>query len=513
MESAVIGVVAIVLGFAVGWLTASSRASKTLSDSRIDAEGKIQRAASTIEGLRLNVSAQGENLTKLASETEAFRERLKAEGELRVAAETELRQLKEGAEETKALRELLRTESESRVAAETRLAEAQASFAEQRLLLEQARAQLTDAFGHLSAEALRNNNEAFLVVARGAFERLHADAKGELEARKQAVDAVIGPIRETLERYERQIQEMEERRQNAYGALDEHLRGLAAANLQLQRETGNLVTALRTPQVRGRWGEMTLRRVAELAGMSEHCDFVEQETLEVGEARQRPDMIVNLPGGRRIVVDAKAPLQAFIDAAAAVLPEERDAQMSRHGSLVRAHMNQLGARSYWEQFDRAPELVVLFLPGESFFAAALETDRTLIEDGMEKRVIIATPTTLIALLRAVAYGWRQEQIAASAQAISDMGKQLYDRIRTFLDHYTSIGETLERAVISYNRATASLESRILPSARKFKEYGAATGEELAEISSIDSMPRALETREGSPATSSAEIDQRRQENE
>jgi DNA recombination protein RmuC len=270
------------------------------------------------------------------------------------------------------------------------------------------------------------------------------------------------------------------------------LKILASEAEKLQQQTGSLATALKGgPQVRGRWGEMTLRRVAELAGMSEHCDFTEQETLSSEGGRQRPDMIVNLPGGRRIAVDAKVPLQAFLEAAGSSNEEDRRKFLAKHGQLVRAHMNQLAARSYSEQFDPAPEMVVLFLPGESFFGAALEQDRTLIEDGMEKRVVLATPTTLIALLRAVAYGWRQEQMEKNAQAISELGKQLYDRVRTFLEHFEGVGNALHRSIENYNKAVGSLESRVLPSARKFKELGATTGDELVELEPIDETPRAL----------------------
>jgi DNA recombination protein RmuC len=344
----------------------------------------------------------------------------------------------------------------------------------------------------LASEALKSNNQAFIALAKSTFETVQVQARGDLEIRQKAIEGLVGPLREALDRYEKQIQEMERVRQTAYGSLEEHLKLLATEAERLEKETGTLATALKGgPQVRGRWGELTLRRVAELAGMSEHCDFTEQETLATDSGRLRPDMIVNLPGSRRIIVDAKAPLQAFLEAAAAITEAERIEKLKRHGELVRAHMNQLGARAYWEQFDQAPEIVVLFLPGESFFSAALEQDRTLIEDGMEKRVVLATPTTLIALLRAVAYGWRQEQVARNAQVISELGKELHDRIKPFVAHLEALGGALENAVANYNRAVGSLEQRVLPSARRFRELGAAAGEEIVELEPIDERTRAL----------------------
>jgi len=446
-------VVGLALGGAVGWFWGKGRSASTLSRLQVEAEGRTRAAESAANELR-----------------------------------TQLESLRQKVEELQAK---LRTEGEQRAGAEARLQEAQANLEEQKKLLDEARQKLADTFNALAAEALKSNNQAFVALAKSTFETIQAQAKGDLETRQTAIEGLVSPLREALGRYEKQILDMEKTRQSAYGALDEQLRTLAAANQQLQKETGSLVTALRAPQVRGRWGEMTLRRVAELAGMSEHCDFTEQETLSSDSGRQRPDMIVNLPGGRRIAVDAKVPLQAFVDAAGSAIEEDRHKALAKHGQLVRAHMNQLAARSYWEQFDPAPEMVVLFLPGESFFAAALEQDRTLIEDGMEKRVILATPTTLIALLRAVAYGWRQERMEKNAQAVSELGKQLYDRVRTFIAHFEAVGNALQRSIENYNKAVGSLESRVLPSARRFKELGAATGEEMIDLEPIDETPRAL----------------------
>ena len=382
------------------------------------------------------------------------------------------------------LQQQVRSEGEQKVAAETKLSQVQISLEEQKNLLKAAREELSATFNSLASEALKSNNQAFIDLAKTTFETIQAQAKGDLETREKAIDGLVNPLKESLGRYEKQIQEMERVREKAYGGLAEQLSAL-------QKVTGSLDVALRTPQVRGRWGEMTLRRVAELAGMSQHCDFTEQETLTGGTGQQRPDMIVNLPGGRRIAVDSKVPLQAFLDAASAASETDRRAHFARHSQQVRAHMNQLGAKKYWEQFDQAPDFVILFLPGESFFGAALEQDRSLIEDGMGKRVILATPTTLIVLLRAVAYGWREVQLAQNAQQISDLGKELYDRIRKFTEHFEGVGSALRKAVDTYNDATGSLERRVLISARKFKELGAATGEEIPEVESIEEKPRAL----------------------
>jgi DNA recombination protein RmuC len=484
--------IGIATGVVIGWLWSASRTRREFFEFKVQAEGNARVAETTSTELRGKLLDAKADLETRAKEISDLHQRLKTEGEERAASQAELKQTRTALEDLSVLRDQLGIESHLRVVAETNLRASQANLDEQKRLLDEAKAKLTDTFNALSAEALKSNNKAFLDLARGSFETIQAEAKGDLESRQKAIDAVVSPLRETLGRYEKQIQDMENARQKAYGGLDEQLRTLALANEQLQKETGSLVTALRAPQVRGRWGEMTLRRAAELSGMSEHCDFNEQETLESDAGRQqRPDMIVNLAGNRRIVVDAKVPLQAFLDAVSATTEDERKAEFAKHGQLVRNHMNQLASRSYWEQFPQAPEVVVLFLPGESFFSAAVEQDRTLIEDGMERRVVLATPITLIALLRAVAYGWRQEDLAKNAQEISDLGRQLHDRIRTFVSHFEGIGSALRRAVDTFNKARGSLESRVLPGARKFKELKATTGEEIVEVEPIDEVPESL----------------------
>lgn len=470
-------IVGLVVGVLLGWLWVGARAKV--------AETSLAETRTKQAELRQEMDAKSRDANSL-------QQLLRSESEHKAAALAELKQARASLEELAAVRGQLSNESQVRVAAETKLKEAEANLAEQKKLLEQATAKLTDTFGALSAEALKSNNQAFLALAKSTFETIHAQAKGDLEARQSAMDGVLNPLKEALGRYEKQASEMEKARQSAYGSLEEQLRSLSSTSQFLQQQTGSLVTALSTPQVRGRWGEMTLKRAAELAGMSEYCDFDEQASFwSEGGKQQRPDMIVKLPGGRRIIVDAKAPLQAFLKAAAATNEEDRKTLLAQHAQLVRAHVVQLASRAYADLLGFSPEIVVLFLPGESFFAAAVEQDHALIEDAMERKVVMATPTTLIALLRAIAYGWRQERLAENAQAISELGKQLYERIKTFVGHFDDVGRSLTRAVDAYNKSAGSLESRVLPSARRFKELGAAPGEEIVEISPVDESPRTL----------------------
>ncbi len=387
-----------------------------------------------------------------------------------LAVQDELRRQVSGGElEMSALRAALDGERVTRAQAEARLGDQQ---------------RLVDSFKALSGDALRTNSEAFLQLAREALHAVVTDARGDLDRRQDAIGALVHPLEETLARYEAALREMERAREQAYGGLEHHLRSLS-------RETGSLVTALRTPQVRGRWGEITLQRVVELSGLSAHCDYVEQATIGADGGRRRPDMIVRLPAGREIVVDAKVPLAAYLDAMDAVTDAERRAALERHAGQIRAHVNQLAGKAYWADLGVTPELTVMFIPGESFFAAAVDLDRSLIEDAMAKGVVLATPTTLIALLRAVAYGWRQEQITASATEISELGKQLYDRLRLLAGHFEDLGDKIGKALDAYNRVIGSMESRILPAARRFKDLGAATGEDIPALEPVDQTPRRL----------------------
>ena len=481
------------LGGVVGWLLTASRARAELLKSQVEAEGRVKAAEGTLQEVRAQMGNLQTSFESRLKEIDTLQRKLREEGEQKVRAQTDLENARSAAADSNQLRERLKAEGEVRVAAETRLRETQANLEDQKRLLEEARKTLLESFQALSAEALKSNNQAFIALARSQFETLQAQARGDLETRQKAIDGLVNPLKESLGRYEQQILEMEKARQKSYGALDEQLRTLAQANKRLEEETRHLASALSSPlKARGRWGELTLRRVVELAGMSEHCDFTEQETITTEAGRQRPDMIVNLPGNRRIAVDAKVPLQAFLDAVNPEKPEkERAEALAAHGELVRNHMNQLSERKYWEQVGPELELVVLFLPGESFFSAAMEQDRQLIDDGMQKKVVLATPTTLIALLRSAAYLWQQEMVTQNARQISELGREVYDRLKTFLSHFEALGSSIGRAVESYNKAVGSMEGRVLVSARKFRELGAAAGEEIAELEPVDETPRAL----------------------
>lgn len=363
-------------------------------------------------------------------------------------------------------------------------------------LLDEARTKLADAFKALASEALKSNNQSFLELANTKMEKFQETAKGDLEKRQQAINDLVKPVKESLEKVDGKIQELEKARVGAYSGLTEQVKSLLEMQKDLRSETGNLVKALRTPTVRGRWGEIQLKRVVEMAGMQDHCDFYEQKTADSEDGKQRPDMLVRLPAAKNIVVDAKAPLWGYLEAVEASDDDTRKAKFLDHARQLRGHMASLGKKSYFEQFSPAPEFVVLFLPGESFFSAALAHDPTLIEFGVEQNVIVASPTTLIALLRAVAYGWRQEQIAQNAKEISELGRELYKRCSILGGHMAELGSSLQRAVEFYNKAVGSLESRVLVTARRFNELGAAgQGIEIEELGQLDVVSRSVQAPE------------------
>ncbi|MBE3586601.1 MAG: DNA recombination protein RmuC [Thermoanaerobacter sp.] len=398
------------------------------------------------------------------------------------------------------LRQQVAQEHQARVRAETSLEEARNNLAEQKKLLAEATARLGDTFKALSAEALKNNNQAFIELARQVLEGVVVEARGDLQKRQEAIDALIRPLKEELARYEAQVRAMENARQEAYGSLKRQLQELSQTQQLLHRETSNLVNALKTPQVRGRWGEITLRRVVEVAGMSPYCDFVEQFSVETEGERLRPDLVVKLPGGRTVVVDAKVPLKAYMEAVEAGDEHAWRLAMQKHARAVRAHMQSLGSRAYWSQFSSSPDFVVLFLPGESFFSAAVEQDRHLIEDALASRVLLATPTTLIALLRTVALSWQQHQMAENARQIAEAGMELYERVCKFAQHLAKIKDGLQKATQSFNNAVGSWESRLVPGARRLKELGAAMpGKELYPVTPVEIALRELPPEQGQSA--------------
>ncbi|SMH52739.1 DNA recombination protein RmuC [Azospirillum agricola] len=455
------GFAGLCLGGGLVWAilgAASARAEAAAAALHAELATRLDLAERVEDDLREEVEARDHQIARLQSEIAAARQR---QGELATSLEAE-----------------------------------RAAAAEKLALLERAQATLSDSFKALSAEALRHNNRSFLDLARETLSGFQEQARGDLDKRQTAIAAIVDPVRQTLETMDRQIREMETTRAGAYEGLRQQVLSLVETQSQLRSETGNLVRALRSPAARGRWGEIQLRRVCEMAGMLDHCDFLEQATVDSANGRLRPDLVVTLPGRKTIVVDAKTPLEGYLDALQAADEAGRRDGMARHARHVREHMRQLGTKAYWDQFQDSPEFVVLFLPGENFFSAALEQDPALIEAGIDHRVILSTPTTLIALLRAVAYGWRQERLADNAREISALGGELYKRLSDLGGHLERLGSQLDKAVGCYNGAVGTLESRVLVTARRFRDLHAAPeGAELPLLEPLDHSPRRLQAAE------------------
>lgn len=367
----------------------------------------------------------------------------------------------------------------------------QRSGAEKIAALEAARAQLTHTFTSLASEALRSNNEEFLKLAQENLKQFHIKAQGDLEQKEKSIEQLVKPIKEALEKTGQHIHRIELERKESFGSLSKHLETMALNQQSLQSETRNLVQALRRPEVRGQWGELTLKRLAELAGMVEYCDFFEQEHTATADGGMRPDMIVRMPDGREIIVDVKTPLDAYLSAVEAPDDATRAVHLESHARNVVKRVRELAAKSYWEQFKNAPDFIVLFIPGDQFLNAALDIQRDLIETALRQKVILATPTSFVALLRAVAYGWRQQALAANAERIRDVGEDLYKRLGVFAEHLAKVGKSLNSSVDNYNAAVGSFERQLIPGARKFAEMGVETGKLIETPEPLEKQPRRM----------------------
>jgi DNA recombination protein RmuC len=411
------------------------------------------------------------------------------------AAEARVEELRkqtdDAARDFNSLRQQAAEAETARAVAETKVSELEKNLAEQRALLDDAKVKLSDTFKALAAEALAGNNQGFLTLAEQRFKALKDEAKTDLDVRKTAIEELVKPLAETLTTYQKETKALEEKRQREVGGIGEQLRSVTQAEELLRKETAKLVNALKSPQVRGRWGEITLRRTAELAGMSEYCDFVEQESVSGEDGRLRPDMVVRLPAGREIVVDSKAPLGGFLDALEAPTDEIRGLALKRYASQMKQHATRLASKEYQSQFTTSPDYVVMFVPNDSFLNAATEIEPQIMDFALGQKVLITTPATFIGLLRTIAYGWRQEKLAESAQRVWELGQKLSDNLATMTEHLAILGKALGKSVETYNSAIGSFESRVLSSARKFQELGAAGKKEIEVLEVVDQVPRTV----------------------
>ncbi len=488
--TAILAVLAAALA-AVLYLLAAAQGSRREAQVRL--AGRDQEALQLRADLASLRDQQARELERLREEqlraTDAQVARLDRDHQARTAAEQQARAAVERQLET-ALQEAVRVR-EQITAAEAARARVEAELQAARDNLAAQDGRLQASFTAVSRQALQANNEQFLQLARESLGTLHETARGDLEKQKLAIVDLVKPVRESLDKVDGKIQELEKARSGAYASLTEQVRALLESQTALRAETGNLVKALRAPAVRGRWGEMQLKRVAEMAGMLEHCDFAQQETVEGDDGRLRPDLVVRMPGGKRLVVDAKAPLAAYLDALEAPDETSRAAHLASHARQLRNHVAQLARKAYWDQFENTPEFVVLFVPNEAVFAAAMEQDPGLMEGAFSERVLLASPTTLIALLRAAAFGWRQERLAQDAQEIASLGRDLHKRLGKLGDHFAKVGRGLATAVGAYNETVGSFERMVVPGARKLREKAAPMDPELPGIADVEVTPRAL----------------------
>lgn len=475
MSIAIAGVIGLLIGVIAGYFFAKAQLGKTASGLQMQLEHERSLHIQTQQLLvdaraaldKITAERQYEREEKVRTQTqlEEITKQLNALGEeFRV-------QVMQHQQEVVHLRQELTTAVTSNADLSAKYQASLSAIEEQKRYIAEANASLKEAFNSLSSEALKSNNQSFLDLAKTSLEKHIADSKTDLEKRQQAIDLMVKPLSESLTKFDGKIQEIEKARQGAYSEIKVFLDGMKGTTEKLQKETNSLVTALKTSHVRGKYGEIGLRRVVEFAGMSEFCDFDEQASLTTEDGRLRPDLIVKLPGQRRVIIDAKVPLMAYMQAFETIDEHEKRTLLDKHAGAVREHLKKLSAKAYWSQFDDSPDYVIMYLQIESSFGAALEVDRSLIEDGMNNKVIFATPTTLISLLRTIAFSWQQVSVAQNIYQIRDAGVELYNRVTTLIQHIAAVGSNLNSAAQHYNKAVGSLESRFIPQVKKLKEIG------------------------------------------